>query len=655
MPAHSKHSLPSRIIHKTDLFNEPCRLFLQGKQKLSTTLGGSLTIILIIFIIYQIGSKAAKMFQRKDPNIFETSELEENPILMEFSPLSNFVFAVTISVNETVRNLSESSPLNFRTTYSKYTRYLNGTKTKKKYLVQWASCNSSDFPKELYGANTFIVNSLNYAYCMTGINMTDQASGVCDPEIEGKYPGCITPLKFGIQGGYFSPEFDFLQSNLVVCDSADETLPFGMKCTTEDVNEMFLTSSFKYNIFYSYSLLNPYNYTTPNKTFLENAYWNINPQISKVADILVDRVTVQDFNSFIWSAKYVNRTLYSIPVSKVREHERIRSTSSEVILQWNLRRSNLNQAISRNYLRITEILTDLGGFAKTIMFLAAFLAIGYVRYKYPMMIANELYDFDIKQEEEVVKRDTNFMLVGDHSDARGEAPSPYGHSFASSRGFGDKNIREYAERLKERKKRLVHTEGSYLREMFDCVCPRRDPRVSMANKARKCASKDLDIMLIVRKLQEFERLKRLFLTEVQQEAFEFIEKPCVRLPKEGDIVSSPQARRESRRLENLTNKFHKITKKNADFESCVNLMKDDGEEIDMGNLENYGELYVAYKHIQKDRITENRLHNRKLMGMVNPELVKVFNRVDQLLDEDEPTVKQYVYIVQQILKMNEDW
>lgn len=246
------------------------------------------------------------------------------------------------------------------------------------------------------------------------------------------------------------------------------------------------------------------------------------------------------------------------------------------------------------------------------------------------------------------------MILGDHSDARGEAPSPYGHAFSSPRAYGDKNIREYAEKLKERKKRLVHTEGSYLREMFDCMCPRRDPKVSMATKARKCASKDLDIMLIVRKLQEFERLKKLFLTDLQQETLEFVEKPLVKLPKEGDALSSPQARRESRRMENLTNKFHKITK-NADFESYVNLMKDDGEEVDMGNLENYGELYVAYKQIQKDRTAENMLYNRKLMGMVNPELIRVFGRVDQLLDEDEPSVKQYVYIVQQILKINEDW
>jgi len=613
------------------------------------------------------------MLSHKSPHIFTTYELEDNPSAISLSHSSNFFLAVSISINGSAWDLTRSSPLNFRTTYNQYIRFDNGTSIKKKFLVLWAPCNYTMFPSSLQRRSNDILqkNTLNYAYCMTGINMTDRISGVCDPETKGKYPDCITPASFRIQGGYWNDEFDFMQSNLVLCDSKDDTVPYEMKCAdTQDVNKILGTSEVQFDMYYSSSLINTQNYTVPNHGCFESAHWSIRPGISKDVNILIEKGTIQDFDDYLWSSKSKNSTFYSIPTSKTKQKDRIKAASNKVFLHLNLHRSSLNTVISRHYISTVDVLIDLGGFSKALMFLGAFFVVGLARYKYSMTIANGLYDFEMKGEPEVKKeekqethKEFNFILSGDQSATRGLKQLNRYNSFPSPRVPvpSNKSLLNYAESVKQKKKRLTYDEWSYFKELVGCLCFRkkRDSRLLVAEKARGYASKDLDLLRIIKKLQEFETLKTVVLNHNQKDAFEFIEKPEVTFQGKKCITTqddspSPIARMESKKLEKLVSRFNTITT-NKSFNG--NFIKDDIEEeaADMSNLGNYGELYVAFKQIQRDKTPENRLSNRKLIGMVSPELRKVFNRVDQLLDEEEPSVKQYEYIVEQILKIHEDF
>jgi len=455
----------------------------------------------------------------------------------------------------------------------------------------------------------------------------------------------------------------------VLCDSEDNTLPYDMKCADpEDITEMLETSEIQYDMYYSSSLVNTQNYIDPDNGCLGGVQWNIRAGISKVSELLIEKVTVQDFDNYLWRPESKNSSFYSIPSGKIKEKDGIKAASNEAFLRWNLRRGNLNTVISRHYISIVAILTELGGFSKAIMFLGAFFAVGFARYKYSMVIANGLYDFEVKEEPEVkreekqeTQKEFNFISPGDQSDTRGLKQLNRYNSFPSPRMPpvpSNKSLLNYAEKVKRKHKRLVHDEWSYLKEMFQgfCFCKKRDSsRLLVAQKARRYASKDLDIMAIIKKLQEFETLKTVVLNYNQKDAFEFIEKSEVTFEGKKCITTlsdSPSSvnRLESKKLDKLVSRFNTITT-NKSFNG--NFIEE--EVTDMSNLGNYGELYVAFKKIQRDRTPENRLWNRKLMAMVSPELRKVFNRVDQLLDEEEPSVKQYEYIVEQILKIHEDF
>jgi len=655
------------ILDAIDLFNDPIRFRLKGKRVIATTLGGVLTIALVIFVMTQIGTEFSNMFQYKNPQLYEIKELEDVPATVTLDPSSNFFLAIALTVNSSSLNMTSASLINFETTYNMVTKDSDGTKTEVKYPVFWAPCNESDFPASIYGSNVYTQNSLNYAYCAYGINYTHPTEGTCPERISSKYSDCFGPIDVEIHGLSTSDEYYYIQSVTTPCDQTDSTLPYGMTCDTSTNVENYLTySEIKENIYYSYSLINANEYETPNITYLDNIYWNLNPQVYKKSDIVIDRTTVQDYDDFLSSGKYNNRSYYSIPSDKMRELETFVTTtsSSYTLIKWNIRRSNSNTVTSRTYLKITGILTDLGGLAKAILFIAAFIAVGYIRFKYNMIVANELFEYELPEEPtkkkgrkeskdiDNSKRDdrSQLMVSADHSDAKGLAKLQDHHSFISPRvDFApNKPIKEYAEKLRLRKKKLDHGEWAYLKMLCRILFCMKSKEEMVGAKARDLAQGDLDIVKLTGKLQELDRLKFFLFNPQQRAAFEFLEKPLVMLhskkPFHADSLNNSM-RSHVKKVSLGVNALER-----SSIADSIYMKEKDEGPADFSSLSQYGRLYVAYRHLSDDANPDNEYYNKKLLGMLGHDLLKVFRRVDQLVEMDQPDAKQFEEIIKQVLE-----
>ena len=224
-----KEKIVDKVVNTIDIFQERSHLFLKGKRTLPTTLGGLLTLGLISFIIISISSQVFEMFEYNNPKLYRITELEDTPSNISLNQAQNFFFAVQITKNDIPVNLSKESLFNFQTNLLNQTKLPNGDKVNTKYPIFWAPCNITDFPESLYGT-TFSSNNLNLAYCMLAINLTDPDDGSCPQYIKEKYPDCLAPPNLNIQGGYFNDIFSYVQSNMVICDPNDPTLPSDMVC-----------------------------------------------------------------------------------------------------------------------------------------------------------------------------------------------------------------------------------------------------------------------------------------------------------------------------------------------------------------------------------------------------------------------------------------
>ena len=386
------------LIHFADIFNEPVYLNMKGSRRLSSSLGSVLSAALIIFLLSQGIMQSVSMFQRDDAQIYQINELEDDPTSVKINSTNNFMFALQLSRYSEVLDISKGVPFSYSATFNQYIRFADGSRIKYKNKIYMAPCNKSDFPESIYGEGVYEMYNLDLAYCPKYVDYR-LSDGTCFTNISDTYPDCHTPLQYDIKGSYLSLDFEFIQLNLQSCSSKDAQ-NWGWTCSaSSDISTLMNNNEYKFNLLYANNVINPVYYETPNKTYIETLFWELNPQLSKTADIFLDKVIVQDYDSLWSSDAYVNHTFYSIQPSSMRELNVLQTTSGTTLLQWNIRRSSVSVVTTRTYTKITDVMTNLGGFAQAVMFIAAFLAMGYVEYKYQMTLSNEFYDFQLPEEE----------------------------------------------------------------------------------------------------------------------------------------------------------------------------------------------------------------------------------------------------------------
>jgi len=253
---------------------------------------------------------------------------------------------------------------------------------------------------------------------------------------------------------------------------------------------------------------------------------------------------------------------------------------------------------------------------------------------------------------------------------------------------------EYNQKLVAKKERLQHTEVAYFSEVLGSLCCRKKGRekYTLAQKARDRVLNDLDIIKIVRKMQQFDKLQSILLNVYQREALQFIEKPMITLhskkPLHRDSLTKTilaAHRRESQMLSVLnalnpqqpkkrvslfaklaraeTSKFARgdtVTRDSPALSAITPAMstntltnffmleEKNQKDNDYSSLQKFGRLYVSYRYLQEDREPSNQMYNKKLLGMLDPGLMKVFRRMDQLLERDA-SPEQFEDVMKQIL------
>jgi len=412
------------------------------------------------------------------------------------------------------------------------------------------------------------------------------------------------------------------------------------------------------------------NYKAPNDTFVDDLYWSIDSGIQKTAYIYVDKVTVQDYDDFVWTGASRNRSYFIVDSGGMRELEKIGSTSSR-LLQWNIIRSNNNIVITRDYTKIEDILSDLGGFSKAAMFVAAFLAVGYIRFKYQIKIANGIYDFYIPEDKDENIR--NQPPKGEKSLFEEQSQGVMSIDFSESKflkreisvvtpkssGGGDfgsnKPIQDYFRDLKNRRT-LESSLWNYCKFLLGAMsCKKKDCRIELAAKARILATNELDLPQLIKKLGEVDRMKTLFMNFEQKEAFEFIPKPLLHETHKGPLHLDSLRIKTMASSTKLTVKQRESSivdtseiKSNNKWKKKTTSIAELVPRENFSSLSKYGKLYTAYRHLLEDEDRLNMRLNKKLLASLDPHLLKMFRRVDEVLG-DEYTVRDFEDVINQAL------
>jgi len=648
MSFHPK-ALLTEFVSVLDFFNDAVYLNLNGRRNLTTIIGAALSIGLVAILMYQGISQAVSMYSREDPKIYQIMEYESDPGSMGLNSTNNFFFAFSTNLDGTTINMSTSSLYSFSTTYNHYLRSPDGTRTKKKYPIYMAPCNHSDFPSSTYGANAYSANGLSLAFCPTAINFTDPIDGTCPDQVFKKHPDCLASPEFTLRGSYLSRDFEFIQFNLTICDPTDPNLPWGITCASGNITQTILDSSSEMDLYYSNTMVNPVFYKMPNKTLVDNTYWTLNPQIYEISDISLDRVLLQDFDQYLSTSEYTNKTYFSIQTDKLREMQLLRFNTSLPLLTWNLRRSTLTQVTTRTYYKVQDIMTNLGGFSSNLIFVAAFFALGYVRYKYQMILSSELYDFQTIEKDKnnngnnskkpsTKKSDIDLVSKngGENVDAKKMADSDYEQVTDSS----GKVVKTYFDQHLSRNKKPSQNDFVFFGKFFSMLCCRKKPKNQLAKTARNLVLEDLDIIKVINKVKEVDKLKLLLLNRYQREAFNFIEKPLISMEGDKTVYRNSVLTAENKEKGEGLSRGKTLDDFLKSREEKDPYLK-------------YSRLYMTYRSLKEDDNPANEKYNKKLIDLIDPDLIQVFKIVDAKIGEN-PTSRKFEEIVRKLVETASD-
>jgi len=277
------------------------------------------------------------------------------------------------------------------------------------------------------------------------------------------------------------------------------------------------------------------------------------------------------------------------------------------------------------------------------------LTIGYTKFKYEMILSNELYDYQALEQKDYINKNMK-KKKGNHHDDKSSTidRSPQSSRFPSILTFrrnktvpevpsptiaATKTVKDYFDNLTAIKRILPFDELAYVKSAFKSLFSKYDPEEVLAKKGRAQVMRDLDVIKVIEKLQEIDKLKLLLLNKYQREAFDFIEKPLITLENQRPIHRAASLIQQNQlNMEGTEGQPLSVFHAREEFKSYSKFTK----------------LYAAYRHLETDDEPRNKAYNKRLLDMLGENLVKVFKHVDQAMGE-YPDPKRFEETVGQLL------
>ena len=493
------------VLGAFDIFHQKVQLNVNTRNKLSTSAGSVLTIIVVVITLVQSLVVISSIFDRTNPTISIQQEILQDPGYLSMNS-SNFVFAIT--VQDAGFNLS-SSYVSFQMQYRVYTRFPNGTLIKNNTKVPLKKCD------------------LDY---MRNFSADFQKLGINNAL-------CPTRMEYDLGGTFLGDNYQFIKLTAYSCMN-DTSEPDIICKPYEDVMKALINATVQVQVFFSNTIFTPINYSVPITEYMSNLFWTTLPGQQTVnSDIFVgEQVVNTDDNMWLsaWNPSII--TSYQIDPSE----ERPQSSALETVNSKNFVLANIYFRKSQNkyityrvFPKIQEGLVAIGGIFSVCVGVFGTLAFFYTRKNLSVTIANEMYEFDFEDLPDqkrrkgfwCCKKRASRDAYRTHSLNLNESALKISEKTKESSGINF-YLAKFAKYSRTNRKLLTYSIFDFL---FGLLCCRRRHKDRLVEKATKMVGKDIDIIQILKKLQEIDKLKKILLDDDQNNVFSYSRPPLVTL------------------------------------------------------------------------------------------------------------------------------
>ena len=508
------------VLGAFDIFNKPVQLNVNSRQKLTTNAGTVLTVIVVVITLVQSLATISSIFDRTKPTISIQQEVLLDPGYMQLNS-SNFVFAFT--VQDAGFNLS-SSYVSFQMQYRIYTRFPNGTVVKNNTNVPLKKCDPEYMSQFKVDFEKFGIGN---ALC---------------PSIQ----------QYDLVGTFLADTYHFIKLTAYSCMN-DTSQPDVVCKPYDDVMKALTGATVEVQVFFSNTLFSPANYSVPIDHYMSNLYWKtMAGQQTINSDIFVnEQIITTDDNIWLTGMGTHIITSYQIDPSEERpQSSALETVGSQNYVLANLyfRKSANKYSTYRTFPKVQQALASVGGIFSFCVGVFGTLALFYTRQQFAITIANEMYDFDLedppsngKPTRKCCRRKHQPKATNRVAQLNDSALNFAPESTEKKANYSEKNgldlyLEKFAKYSSHNRKQLKYTFFDF---MIGLLCCRKRYKDRLAAKATGMVIQDIDILQILKKLQETDKLKRILLNEHQTNIFSYSRPPLVTLKEPRQNINPP--------------------------------------------------------------------------------------------------------------------
>ncbi|CAD8200362.1 unnamed protein product [Paramecium pentaurelia] len=497
-------------LEKIDIFGQTITLNMNKNANYTTSFGGCSSILIICLLSIIFFSNISDFFSRA--NVFYDSQItfSNDPHFMEMND-QNAMFALSIDqVNFTTNpffNISVEQ------------RSLDGSLNKTTIQIPLQPCTLDRFNNVVkeQGINIDFNDEFNYLsmnkWLCPALNYTLQLEGTYSSEIFKFIKIVVTGCKNNTNSSYWNPQ------------CADEQ---------QKTNYLKNEGQFKLQVFQINSMINPQQAQNYKTMYLDSdMYFSFVPQkLVRLANVYYRQYIVNNDESLL---PYQDIKAEEMIIRKAEDFRDLTELGRETDTNFAtlyLRRSPFTEIINRNYQKVGDLLSYLGGFMQILKVIFGFFIAFYNRTSMLIELSNKLYDFKEVTNRSFLRKDA----ISQKTDQRGSIPDELSNKLQNLQNsdLNKGDWRQFINKLMERTS-PIRLNVKILINQMSCGYFFNNNNSEFFTKAMLKINSELDLHNILHQLQEITKLKTVLLQKPQIILFNFTPKPIITLGQDHTV------------------------------------------------------------------------------------------------------------------------
>ncbi len=347
-----------KLFKSIDIYGIPIGYEDSNSTKFNTLQGGFFTLIIGIATIIIGFIFGKELYLRTNPNIKYSKQLLDTSSVQ----IANMTGIVITFVDSNVVPINHT---NYFDTFAAVYSFNENSKISYYSKAPLVTCNESTYP---YGVSNFLKSNCVRGHCL-----------------------CLDPsIKYNITNNYVFPNSTFIHLPVYPCN------PKQRKCADD------LSNVLK-NFFYTISFVNSYvdgnDYNNPIKEYLETLSYQMSISLYKRIYVSITNNTFTSDNGWLLED---NKIIYFPQISQVKSDIIVYSEGLTPIGAYSLDSPNLTENIRRSYMKMQNLLANVGGFFNTLNITMLILSFNYLRFNYLLMILNKSQELKDKYNKSIL-------------------------------------------------------------------------------------------------------------------------------------------------------------------------------------------------------------------------------------------------------------